>query len=104
MKRKPSEKRDTIFGINLDQIEKAMKDGDKSLNPEESINIDKMQNDAISSKKDYNVSDFMRISVNISEDNLSFLKEYQTRYGVPVATKSSELLNDAVEKLRKDAK
>lgn len=93
-----------FMGINLDRLEKDMKAGDKSLNLGDSISTDKMQNDSNTVKKDYNMSGFMRISVNISEDNHAYLKRYQEKYGVAVATKCTEILNDAIEKMRKESK
>ena len=47
---------------------------------------------------------FVRICLNISKENLNFLKKYKESHGIPVASKGSELLNDAVYKMRKESK
>ena len=90
-----------FFNIPTDQSDKKL---EKDISIKDSNSTDKMQNESVQHKKDYNVSGFMRICINVSDENLLYLKAYKKKYGISVATKCSDILNSELEKMRKESK
>lgn len=90
-----------FLNIDLDKMGKAV---DSNININDTSNRNMLQNDSNYSNKGYNKDGFMRITVTISEENLKFMKDYQARYSVSYGTKCSELLNRAIEDLKKESK
>jgi hypothetical protein len=92
------ERADQLF-----KIAHGIQDVESDLNKNESNSIDMQQTAPNPITFDAPSRDYERISVPVRKDNVAFLKNYKKISRVGVATKCSELLNNAIDNMRKEA-
>jgi uncharacterized membrane-anchored protein YhcB (DUF1043 family) len=99
-------------GDYLFKIARGIKDVDKdSFNTSKEYNKNEMNltesldrpKDSLDSKKESKKNHFTRVSIQISNVNMDFLRRYKKTTGIEIAPKCSELLNKELDKLRKES-
>jgi hypothetical protein len=102
------ERKDYLTKIALGISDKAdkesiiySKDSNKELmNLTESLDNIK---ESLDPKKESKKDSFTRVSVQISNINMEYLRKYKKKTGIEIAPKLSELLNNALDDMRKES-